>query len=245
MTTYSAVEPAIPTPEPANTGDRRVAKRAQLKEELAAAHLAVIQHAELQSAIDERASKKDRLASSHVESARPLQSRLKEIERLQIDAIKDRQPADAELEAERVALLAQLREMNSALEAAIQQEDADLNALERERRAVAAKACPSLVETELIKWSPEELRVTLHVVQRSHNMACERRKAILERIAKIKHEATFDRDPTQYIPPSGRPFVNLSEFACKVHAAELSAAEAEVSRTKIALDAALRACIEE
>lgn len=159
----------------------RLSRRGQAKQKLAEAGRAELQRQQAVGTIAEINARKERLAASHVEAAKPIQERLKLIEAKQIEAIKRRMPTCPDLESERETLLARIREMNVVLAAAVQREDSLLATVQDEYRQAAEDCNTCLIISELINLASPQATVAMQVARSSVQWAKARLASAAER----------------------------------------------------------------
>lgn len=143
--------PAMPPRrQPYTPNDKRQAYRRGVREDIAREGIVQRRREELRAAIAEIESQKEAAAADHVSGCRPIQTRLAEIQGLQVAEIADRAPKSEKLEQERLRLQTQLNQHNESLAAAIRIADDKIAPLAEEYRKLPQPTPKLIYENRLI-----------------------------------------------------------------------------------------------
>jgi len=179
--------PHVPsTGELAAREERRLARRAEIKLEIAKAQLADRRRVELKEAIEVINRKKETLANEHMLATAPIQHELSTIEAQQIAAITSRQsPVDRSLDERRKTLLKDVEGLNRDLEVAIEVEDRLLAKLWQDHYEAAKLCGTSGFQIELVHLARPDLKIISQVAESAVRWAGHRMNSAKERAGKF------------------------------------------------------------
>lgn len=187
-----------------STDTERLAKLAAARRKLAESVLCEERAAELRNGMAAIDQELDVEASRHVEQCRGLQAELTKLEELQISNIVDRVPKDADAEARRLQLVAQLEQMNLALKETVarvtkRRDEVAEEHLRLIHSMTARKMFRSCVEDEVRRLADPEilnelqgLRQAARLIEQASSMPTENLKQASSETARARWRAVND-----------------------------------------------------